>query len=68
MHQCEKELLFQAVTEKVPKFNRAVFDSSDNSSKQEIGTVNEILGPYNKYVGFENVRCGSRLFQQRLAK
>ena len=51
MHQSEKELLFQAVTEKVPKFNRMVFDSSDNANKHEIGTINEILGPYNKYVG-----------------
>ncbi len=50
MHQCEKELLFKAITEKVPKFNRQIYDSSDNNNKTEVGTVNEILGPYNKYV------------------
>jgi rRNA processing protein Gar1 len=49
MHVTEKELLFKAVTESVPKFNRSVFDS-DRDGRQEVGTVNEILGPFNKYV------------------
>ena len=50
MHQCEKEMLFKACTSSVPKFNRQVFNSNDASSAQEVGTVNEILGPFNKYV------------------
>jgi rRNA processing protein Gar1 len=49
MHVTEKEMLFKATAEKVPKFNRTVFDS-DRENKQEVGTVNEILGPFNKYV------------------
>ena len=49
MHVTEKELLFKATTPKVPKFNRVVFDS-DRDNKQEVGTINEILGPFNKYV------------------
>lgn len=49
MHVTEKELLFKACTEKVPKFNRIVFDS-DRESRNEVGSINEILGPFNKYV------------------
>jgi hypothetical protein len=49
MHVTEKELLFKATTEKVPKFNRIVFDS-DREVRNEIGSINEILGPFNKYV------------------
>ncbi len=49
IHVAEKELLFRALTPKVPKFNRTVFDSSAES-RQEVGTINEILGPFNKYM------------------
>lgn len=49
MHVAEKELLFRAATAKVPKFNRTVFDSSAEN-RQEVGTINEILGPFNKYM------------------
>lgn len=49
MHVTEKEMLFKATTEKVPKFNRVVFDS-DRESRNEVGSINEILGPFNKYV------------------
>ena len=51
MHVTEKELLFRATTTKVPKFNRTVFDS-DKDNRQDLGTINEILGPYSKYVGY----------------
>lgn len=56
MHIAEKEMLFRALTPKVPKFNRVVFDSSADS-KQEVGTINEILGPFNKYVSCVDSRC-----------
>mgnify|MGYP002141919257 CR=1 FL=1 len=49
VHVTEKELLFRAVTSKVPKFNTTVFDSGEES-RHEFGTINEILGPYSKYV------------------
>lgn len=49
-------MLFRAVTSKVPKFNREVFDSSQQN-RQRIGTVNEIMGPFNKYVGVIDGRC-----------
>lgn len=56
MHVTEKEMLFRATIENVPKFNRVVFDSGDDR-KQQVGTINEILGPFNKYVGDCNGRC-----------
>jgi Ca2+-dependent lipid-binding protein len=56
MHVTEKEMLFRAVTSKVPKFNREVFDSNQQN-RQRIGTVNEIMGPFNKYVGGTKSRC-----------
>ena len=61
MHVCEREMLFKATTSQVPKFNRTVFNSSD-SSKQEVGSVNEIMGPFNQYVCkilILDVFCGS---------
>ena len=45
----EKELLFRSVISKVPKFNRVVFDS-DREGRQEVGSINEILGPFNRYM------------------
>jgi len=50
MHKCETEMLFKATQSGVPKFNRMVFNSSDNNSKKEVGSVNEILGKFNEYV------------------
>lgn len=50
MHKCEKELLFKAIARNVPKFNRQVYNSSDAATAQSIGSVNEILGPFNAYV------------------
>jgi H/ACA ribonucleoprotein complex subunit 1 len=49
MHVTEKELLFRAThPQHVPKFNRTVFDSSAENRK-ELGTINEILGPFQRY-------------------
>ena len=50
MHVTEKELLFRAThPQHVPKFNRTVFDSSADNRK-ELGTINEILGPFQRYM------------------
>ena len=50
MHECEKGvMLFKATAKNVPKFNREVFNS-DKQDKALMGTIEEIMGPFNNYV------------------
>merc|ERR1711957_1095583 len=50
MHECEKGvMLFKATAKNVPKFNREVFNGK-GQDKQKLGTIEEIMGPFNAYL------------------
>merc|ERR1711976_581966 len=50
LHECEKGvMLFRATAKNVPKFNREVFNSK-GADKQKLGTIEEIMGPFNAYM------------------
>ena len=42
-------MLFKATAKNVPKFNREVFNSK-GADKQKLGTLEEVMGPFNAYM------------------
>ena len=48
MHACEGDMVCKSTNEKIPYFNAPIF----LENKQQIGRVDEILGPINEVVPF----------------
>lgn len=51
MHICEDDLVCKANNEKIPYFNAPVF----LENKQQVGKVDEIMGPITEYVSFSHL-------------
>lgn len=48
-HTCEDELVVKCTHQRVPYFNAPIF----LENKQQIGKIDEILGPITDYVSFQ---------------